>query len=139
MLSWDGRFLHLSDHLLRSWSLIPGKLHFDINVGLSLQFLYKEDWREESVICQVQVCRSLTFRLLINISCIHRQRMNLQSSTAKLAGHDLILWLAITPFKMTLWSKVWGDLEKFRKFSIWWTLRYFNLDKGDLSQFSERF
>ena len=40
MLSWDGRFLHLSDHLLRSWSFIPGKLHFDINIGLSLQFLY---------------------------------------------------------------------------------------------------
>ena len=40
MLSWDGRFLHLSDHLLQSWSLIPEKLHFDINVGLSLQFLY---------------------------------------------------------------------------------------------------
>ena len=40
MLSWDGRFLHLSDHLLQSWSLIPGKLHFDVNVGLSLQFLY---------------------------------------------------------------------------------------------------
>ena len=40
MLSWDGLFLHLTDHLLQSWSLIPGKLHFDINVGLSLQFLY---------------------------------------------------------------------------------------------------
>ena len=41
MLSWDGRFLHLSDQILRSWSFIPGMLHFDINIGrLLLQFLY---------------------------------------------------------------------------------------------------
>ena len=39
MLSWDGPFLHLSDQVLQSWSIIPGKLHFDINFGRLLQFL----------------------------------------------------------------------------------------------------
>ena len=40
MLSCDSLILHLSSHLLRSWSNIPGKLHFDINVDLGFHFLY---------------------------------------------------------------------------------------------------
>ena len=55
----------------------------------------------------------------------------IQYSTAELAAHDLILWLAITPLKMTL-IKSMQCFEIFRKFSIWWTLRFFNLDKGEL-------
>ena len=36
---------------------------------------------------------------------------HLQSSTAKLAAHDFIFWLAITPLQMTLLEKVWGVLK----------------------------
>ena len=37
--------------------------------------------------------------------------LNVQSTKSKLAAQKIDLWLAITPFTMTQWSKVRGALE----------------------------
>ena len=82
----------------------------------------------------VGVTKPLAF--LIQSPCFHwttasdfKQPLSchIQSSTAKLAAHDFIFWLAITPLQMTLLEKVWGVLKNLgnslsdghRDFPIW--------------------